>query len=74
MAAFLKDTTFRQLAKTRGVKRMFKSSRQIVAADLRAYTILIDLLAKSAAASQGRKIVQPKHVEMAVKTLEGFNH
>ena len=73
MVSFIKDTSFRRLAKENGVKRMFKSSQKKITSDLRAYAILLDLLAKSAAAAQGRKIVQPEHVTIAEKALEMFS-
>ena len=52
---------------------MFKSSQKKIMSDLYAYAILLDLLAKSAAAAQGRKIVQPEHVTIAEKALEMFS-
>lgn len=73
MVSFVKETQYKSLTKSKGVRRMFKTARSRLQEDLRAYTILIDVVAKCAAKAQGKKIVQEEHVKLAVETLKAFS-
>lgn len=72
MVSFIKTAQFKENAKKHGVKRMFQSSRNKLKSDLRAYAILLDVVAKSIARSQGKKIVQPEHIKAASEALKSF--
>ena len=73
MVTFLKEAQYKALLRRKGVKRAFKTARARMQADLRAYAVLLDVIAKSVARAQGRKIVQKAHVEIAVEILKNFS-
>lgn len=73
MVSFIKEAQYKTLMRQKGVKRMFRTSRERLRSDLRAYAVLLDVVAKSAAQAQGRRIVSPEHVQMAVAILRDFS-
>lgn len=73
MVTFIKETQYRSLMRKKGIKRMFKTSRTRLQSDLRAYAVLVDLMAKFVAGAQGCKIVQPAHVRMAQVAIGEFS-
>ena len=70
MVSFVKLSSYNNLVRQSGVRRMKKTCRKRFHDDLEAYVVLLDSLARRIAYVQGRRIVKKEHVELALKALE----